>query len=279
MHYIDTHTHVNLAAFRDDFDAVIRRALENDVWMVNVGTQYSTGARAVELADRYPEGVYATVGLHPIHTSASFHDTDELGEDGTAFTSRGEVFDIEAYRKLATHPKVLAIGECGLDYFRDPSHEERGKQIEAFEAQIALANEVGKPLMLHLRSGKGGNAYRDAHAILKRTAKVRGNAHFFAGSLTDAHLFWDMGYSTSFTGVITFTHDYDEVVRAAPAERIHAETDAPYVAPKPHRGTRNEPLYVREVVARMAELRGVEEEEWRERLWENAKAFYVAGVA
>jgi TatD DNase family protein len=274
MSCIDIHTHVNLSAFRDDFDAVIRRAHAEGVWMVNVGTQIDTSRRAVELLDLYPEGVYAAVGLHPIHTSPSFHDEDEVGKDGKAFTSRGEVFDHDAYKRLALHPKVVAIGECGLDYYRDPTDDERRKQVEGFEAQIALANEVGKPLMLHLRSGAGGNAYKDAYEILRHQAKVRGNAHFFAGSLEDAKLFWDMEYSTSFTGVITFTHDYDEVVKAAPAHLIHAETDAPYVAPKPYRGTRNEPRYVREVVARMAELRGVGEEEWKGRLMENAQALF-----
>ncbi len=276
--FVDIHTHTNLAAFKDDRDAVIRRALEAHVWLVNVGTQLDTSTKAVELLDAYPEGVYATVGLHPIHTSASFHDEEELGEDGKAFTSKGEVFDPAAYKALAAHPKVVAIGECGLDYYRDPTEDEKRRQIEAFEAQIALANEVGKPLMLHLRSGKGGNAYRDAHAILARSAKVRGDAHFFAGSVDDATLFWDMGYSTSFTGVITFTHDYDEVVKTAPAELIHAETDAPYVAPKPHRGTRNEPLHVREVVARMAELRGADLVDWRGQLLQNARAFFGIAV-
>ncbi len=277
MQFIDIHTHVNLAAFREDRDAAITRALGAGVHLINVGTQLATSRAAVELAHAYPGGVYAAIGLHPIHTSASFHDTDELGEEGKAFTSRGEVFDPVAYHVLAADPKVVAVGECGLDYYRNPTDDERRRQVEAFEAQVALANEVGKPLMLHLRSGKGGNAYRDAHAILKRSAKVRGNSHFFAGSLDDARLFWDMGYSTSFTGVITFTSDYDEVIRAAPADLIHAETDAPYVAPKPHRGTRNEPLYVVEVVQRMAMLRGVAEAAWGEQLARNAQELF--GIA
>lgn len=269
MHYVDIHTHTNLAAFKNDAGEVIRCALENNVWMINVGTQLSTSKRAVELLDKHPEGVYATVGLHPIHTSASFHDEDEVGE-GNGFNSHGEVFDHDAYKKLAAHPKVVAIGECGLDYFRDPTEEEKKKQIEAFEAQIALANEINKPLMLHLRSGKGGNAYKDALDILKRQAKVHGNSHFFAGDREDAEAFWDMGYSTSFTGVITFTDDYDEIVKAAPKDLIHAETDAPYVAPKPYRGQRNEPLYVREVVARMVELRKVSPEDQAYQLMKNA---------
>ena len=248
MKYIDIHTHVNLSAFCEDEDEAIARAHDVGVGLINVGTMQKTSERAVAIASRHAHGVWATVGLHPVHTSASFHDEGEIGEDGKAFTSKGEVFDYDVYKILAQHEKVVAIGECGLDYYRNPTAEEKKKQVEAFVAQIALANDVQKPLMLHLRSGSGGNAYRDAHVILKEHARVRGNAHFFAGSVEDAKLFWDMGYSTSFTGVLTFTHDYDAVVRVAPQDLIHAETDAPYVAPVPHRGTRNEPAYVKGVV-------------------------------
>jgi TatD DNase family protein len=172
---------------------------------------------------------------------------------------------------------VVAIGECGLDYFREPTDEVRKKQVEVFEMQIALANEVGKPLMLHLRSGPGGNAYKDAADILKRQAKVKGNSHFFAGSLDDARAFWDMGYSTSFTGVITFARDYDEVISRAPADLIHAETDAPYVAPKPYRGTRNEPLHVVEVVKKIAEIRNQNEDGVRKQLIDNARDMFLGG--
>jgi TatD DNase family protein len=273
--YIDVHTHANLAAYRDDHTEVMRRALEAGVWMVNVGTQYDTSKRAVELIDEFQEGVYATVGLHPVHTSPSYHDEDEIGEEGKAFTSRGEVFDSEAYKKLAQHPKVVAIGECGLDYYRVLDPEAHKKQIEVFEMHIALANEIKKPLMLHLRSGKGGNAYKDAQRILKAQAKVLGNSHFFAGSLEDAKVFWNMGYSTSFTGVITFARDYDEVVREAPAELLHTETDAPYVTPVPHRGERNEPVYVIEVVKKMAEIRGTTLEVQRAQLIENARIMFI----
>jgi TatD DNase family protein len=274
MHYIDIHTHVNLAAFCKDEDAAIARAHEAGVGLINVGTMHHTSSHAVAITERYECGVWAAVGLHPVHTSASFHDPEEIGEGEKGFTSKGEVFDYAAYTTLARHEKVVAIGECGLDYYRDPTDEERKRQIEAFEQQIALANDVGKPLMLHLRSGKGGNAYKDAYAILKQQARVRGNAHFFAGSIEDAKLFWNMGYSTSFTGVLTFTHDYDDVVRAAPHDLIHTETDAPYVAPVPHRGQRNEPAYVVEVVQTQAALRGVAPEAWAAQLRENAKEMF-----
>ena len=269
MRYVDIHTHANLAAFKDDYDAVIRRALDAGVGMFNVGTELTTSKRAVEFLDLYPEGVYATVGLHPNHAGPSHHDTDE-----SESRSEEDGFDYEAYKKLASHPKVVAIGECGLDYFRTTEPELHTKQIEIFEQHSALANELNKPLMLHLRSGEGGNAYKDAQEILKRQAKVRGNSHFFAGSLEDARGFWDMGYSTSFTGVLTFARSYDEVVREAPADLIHAETDAPYVAPVPHRGERNEPLYVIEVVKKMAELRGVSEDEYAAHLMKNAQGMF-----
>lgn len=273
--FFDIHTHVNLAAFKDDWQEVSKRALEAGVGFINIGTQVDTAKRAVELAHSFPEGVYACVGLHPVHTAKSYHDPQEFTDVEKGFTSRGEVFDRVAYLEMARDPKVVAIGECGLDYFRvDP--ETKSLQEKAFIEQIELANEVGKPLMLHIRSGEGGgmNAYRDAYEILKTHAKVRGNVHFFAGTYEDAKPFWDMGYTTSFTGVITFARNYDEVIKAAPIEMLHAETDAPYVTPVPYRGKRNEPVYVIEVVKKLAEIRGEREENIQVRLQENARLLF-----
>jgi TatD DNase family protein len=271
--YIDIHTHLNLAAFKDDWREVIARAHEAGVALVNVGTQHDTAQRAVAIAREYEHGVYATIGLHPVHTSKSYHDPQEFTDVEKGFTSRGEQFDAATYKEMANDTNVVAVGECGLDYYRmEP--ETKGRQTEAFIEQIALANTLNKPLMLHIRSGEGGNAYRDAYEIIKTHARVRGNLHFFAGSYEDAKLFWDMGYSTSFTGVITFARNYDEVVRSAPINLIHAETDAPYVTPVPHRGTRNEPLRVIEVVRRIAEIRGEEAESVRIQLLKNAEKLF-----
>src|ERR1017187_9245242 len=149
--YIDIHSHVNFTAFDADRDEVIRRALDNDTWVMNVGTQIDTSRKAVEMANQYEEGVYAIIGLHPIHTGASFHDAKELGVGGKEFTSRGENFDKESYRKLLADPKVVAIGECGLDYYRC-TEESISKQKKAFIEQIEIANEFKKPLMLHIRN-------------------------------------------------------------------------------------------------------------------------------
>ena len=274
--YIDIHTHVNLAAFKDDWREVSNRAHDAGVAFINVGTQVDTAKRAVEMAHGYVEGVYAVVGLHPVHTAKSYHDAQEFTDMEKGFTSRGEVFDRAAYLEMAHDPKVVAIGECGLDYFRVEG-DTKALQEKAFIEQIELANEVGKPLMLHIRSGKDHNAYKDAYEILKTHAKVRGNVHFFAGTYEDAKPFWEMGYSTSFTGVITFARDYDEVIKAAPLEMLHVETDAPYVAPLPYRGKRNEPVYVIEMVRKLAEIRGEDEEGVRTQLLLNARSIFGIG--
>lgn len=274
--YIDIHSHVNFKAFDTDRDEVIGRALDNDTWVINVGTQIDTSRKAVEIANQYEEGVYAIIGLHPIHTGASYHDEKELGEGGAEFTSRGEVFDREKYLELLRDPKVLAVGECGLDYFRC-TEESIDKQKKAFLDQIEIANEVGKPLMLHIRNNPNNHdfdAYADAFDILKQHAQVKGDVHFFAGNLKTAKAFIDFGFTLSFTGVITFTHDYDEVIRNTPLNMIMSETDSPYVTPVPYRGKRNEPVYISEVVKKIAEIKGLPEIEVAEAIIANAKRVF-----
>jgi len=281
--YIDTHAHVNINAFKEDAEAVISKCKEEGVMMINVGTQQDTSKRAVELAEKY-NNCYAIVGLHPVHTSASYHDESELGEKMKAFTSRGEEFDIDYYRNLAKSNKVVAIGECGLDYYR-LEKDTKAVQEKAFIEQIELANELGLPLMIHTRDAKGnsasakadagvGNVYDDTYEILKAHAKVRGNVHFYAGNYEQAKKFFDIGFSVSFTGVITFAKDYEEVVRNAPLDMIHGETDCPYVAPIPYRGQRCEPWMVQEVYKKIASIRGEDEELVRAQLVENARHLY-----
>jgi TatD DNase family protein len=152
MKYFDAHTHVNFVAYDGDREETIQRSEEHGVGMNVVGTQYDTSKSAVELAEKY-EHVYATIGLHPIHTSKSYHDEQELGEGGKEFTSRGEQFDISNYEKLAHSKKVVAIGECGLDYYR-VDKKTKDVQVKAFVEQIELANRLQKPLMLHIRNAK-----------------------------------------------------------------------------------------------------------------------------
>ncbi len=267
MKYFDAHTHVQFVAFKDDAAEVIARAKEQEVGMNVVGTQYDTSAAAVALAETFDD-TYATIGLHPIHTSKSYHDEKELGEGGKEFTSRGEQFDIAAYEALAQSKKVIAIGECGLDYYRLDEATKK-IQIENFVAQIDFANKLGKPLMLHIRQ-----AYADALELLKTHAKVVGDVHFFAGDWDIAKQFLDLGFTLSFTGVVTFTHDYDEVVKNTPLDMILTETDAPYVTPVPYRGKRNEPMYIPDIVKKIAEIKGVEREVLREQILRNTERVF-----
>jgi TatD DNase family protein len=267
--YFDIHSHLNFAAYDADRAEAVQRMNEANVGTITVGTQFETSKSAIELAEQH-ENIYATVGLHPIHTGPSHHDESELGGNGKAFTSKGEIPDMSSYKELATHSKVVAIGEVGLDYFH---HDENTAelQVTTFNSMIDLANEVKKPLMLHLRNGSGRSAYVDAFEILKNRSKVTGNLHFFAGSIDEAKPFLDLGYTFSFTGVVTFARQYAEIIKYLPLDRIMSETDAPYVSPIPYRGKRNEPAYVVEVVKKLAEIKGIEVEEMAEVIRENVK--------
>lgn len=276
--YIDIHSHVNFKAFDADREELIESTVAAGTWMMNVGTQKDTSQFAVDLAHKFDTGVYAAIALHPIHTSASHHDEQELGGEGKAFTSRGEIFDPEFYETLGRDPKVLAIGECGLDYYRITDHETRIME-DTFRKHIEVALTLDKPLMLHIRSGSDKSAYKDAAAILKsyfvnHGSRLRGDVHFFAGSWEEARWFLDLGFTLSFTGVITFTHDYDEVVKNIPLDMILSETDCPYVTPVPHRGKRNEPMYVEEVVKKIADIRGEDQEKVRLQILANAKRVF-----
>lgn len=275
--YIDIHAHTNFVAFDADRDHVIRRALDSGTWMINVGTKADTSRRAVEIAEKYGEGVYAIVGLHPIHVNPSHHDSDESGAEGRVVETTGEDFDPSFYRDLIRQGggAVVGIGECGLDYFRPLTTEERDRQVNAFRAQIEFALELDLPLMLHIRSGEGQSAYRDALDILNEYKvhagdKLRGDAHFFAGSLAEAREFVDLGFYLSFTGVITFAPSYRELVRNVPHDRIMSETDCPYVAPVPHRGKRCEPVFVQEVAHKIASIKDMPIEECKKALVDNA---------
>lgn len=288
--YIDIHCHVNFKMFKEDGDVVIRRALEADTWLVNVGSQYTTSKRAVEIANKYSEGVYACIGLHPIHLEESFHDSEEIGPsfaeatDGqgvNGFFSHAEVFDKEKYLELAKDPKVVAIGECGLDYFHmDEASIE--KQKKAFITQIEFANEVGKPLMLHIRNNPedtSRNAYLDTCELLKKYAKVKGVSHFFAGSVEDMKRFVALGYYVSFAGPITFKPnlkicDYIKVIQETPLNMILTDTDSPYVAPMPYRGKRNEPSYVCEIIKKIAEIKKLPEQDVAKAIIANAKRLF-----
>lgn len=267
LKYIDTHAHLNLEQFDEEREAVFLKCAEEGVGMNNVGTHKATSKLAVELANQY-DHAWAIVGLHP--ASIAINGSDIKHE------SPETEFDYSFYKALAEDKRTVGIGECGFDYWHN-SDDTYEQQREVFLAQVALANEVNKPLMLHLRNskdGQGRNAYNDALEILKSEAKVLGNSHFYAGTIEQAQKFFDIGYTISFTGVITFAKPYEELVKFAPLDMIHGETDCPYVAPTPYRGQRCEPWMVQEVYKKIAEYKQLDEEEVREQLLQNAKNLY-----
>lgn len=287
--FFDAHTHVQFHAFAGDRREVIQRALQAGVWLVNVGTQIDTSRGAVEIAREYPEGVYAAVGLHPIHTSKSFHDAKELGDgpEARGFVSRGEEFNYRRYKELAMDSKTVAIGECGLDYYRLEDESAKRRQKEAFLEQIRLAKETDKPLMIHCRG-----AFSDLIDMLYASRSLLRNSpgavHFFTGTAEDARKLLDMGFVFTFGGAITFPSkttrppagmhwfeaDARQVIKILPLSAILSETDAPYVSPVPHRGKRNEPAYVVEVVRKLAELKGMALEEMAKATFDNAKRIF-----
>jgi TatD DNase family protein len=275
MKYIDIHSHLNFNVFENDLDQVISRMQENDLFCINIGTKLATSKRAIELSNQY-DNMYSIVGLHPIHVNPSFHDVDEIGTETKPFKSSGEDFNAQDYLELIKNKKVVGIGECGLDYYHA---DKMGQEIilrqkENFEKQINFAIENDLPIMIHCR-----DAYDDVLDILKKFktkagSKLRGNIHFYAGTIEQAKQFLHLDFDISFTGVITFAKQYKELVKFVPLDRIHSETDCPYVAPIPFRGQRNEPSFSIEVVKKIAEIKNEDFEKVRTNLIQNARRLF-----
>lgn len=262
--YFDVHSHVTFKDYDTDLDEVLARMKEHEVGTITVGVDKATSEEAITFADKH-KGFFATIGLHP-------NDTPN------------ESFDAPAFTEMVKHPKVVGIGECGLDYFRLESsvqsvEKEKKRQREVFEGQIDFAVTHLKPLMLHCRPSKGSmDAYEDALDILESyKGSVAGNAHFFVGNVPVARRFYELDFTTSFTGVLTFARDYDEVVRFAPVDMMLTETDSPYASPDPFRGKRNEPSYVRFVVSAIAQITGLPEDKLKEQIVENAVRVFGLG--
>lgn len=284
---IDTHAHVNFNVYAEDGDEVIRRALKKEIWMINVGSQWSTSRRAIEIAQKYPQGVFAAIGLHPIHLKEQKikEEIDPLEE--FEFETRPENFNYEEYKKLALNSKVVAIGEVGLDYYHLPKENreverEKQKQKENFIKHLELAKKINKPIIIHCRE-----AHEDVLGILRNfynnnspqpsfvsRGGARGVIHSFGGRWSQAEEYFKLGFLIGLNGLITFARDYDKVIKAVPLERLLLETDCPYLTPIPHRGQRNEPAYVKFVAEKIAEIKNVSFEEVARITTENAKRLF-----
>lgn len=282
---IDTHAHLDYPDFENDLPAVIDAARAAGVErLVTIGTGVESSRRAVALAEQFPN-VFAVVGLHPTHV-------DQESSDWLA-----------AIRELATHPKVAAIGETGLDYHRLPSENlasapaisalqaevavdaeasivdgaYKAAQAEAFEAQLELAAEFGLNVVIHQR-----DAWADTLAILKNfNGKLRGVFHCFGNTPEQAREILALGHLVSFTGIVTFKNAalVREVAGAIPLDAFMVETDCPYLAPVPHRGQRCEPAHTRLVAEKIAEVRGVTLEALAAATTRTAESFFRLGAS
>jgi TatD DNase family protein len=267
-HLIDTHSHLDDKIYEKDLAVVIKQALADDIWIVTVGSDYASSVRAVNIAERYPTGVYAAVGFHPRKVSQGPIDVDKL-------------MDLEKFFQLANHPKVVAIGETGLDFHSlpdirtklDRQQAERIKenQKKVLSRFLQLSSELRLPLMLHCRE-----AHDELLAMLERwdrtsrTAGVRGIIHHFSGSWKAAKRYFDLDFMISATGLLTYGAYRSDVFRKAPLDRIVIESDCPHLCAVPWSHRRCEPTYLETVAISLAGLRRLPLEEVSRATTENA---------
>ncbi len=269
---IDTHSHLQFNAFKEDAGEVIKRTLAESIWMINVGTKYETSKNAVELAQKYQEGVYAAVGLHPIYAAAEFMKVKTDPDEGE-FLIKEQEFDKEKYAQLATSKKVVAIGEVGLDYYYKPKTTEKlrlfkEKQKQVFLQQLDLAKELNLPVILHCRV-----AHDDVIEILKTQHIKGGVIHCFTGSQEQAQKYMDMGFRIGINGII-FKLNLDEVVKSVPLEKMLVETDCPYLTPLLEGNKRNEPIFIKHTIQKIAELKNISFQEVADATTQNAKTLF-----
>jgi TatD DNase family protein len=248
----DSHAHLQLSQFDKDREEVIKRTEENNVWVVNVGDNFVNSKKGIELSKKYTN-FFSSIGLHP---------------------NEKEEFNKEKYIPLLKEKKVVAIGECGLDYFRLKNEIEREKQKINFIKQIELSEEYNKPIILHIRSKENFDAYEEIIKIIKKFNNLKGIVHFFSADWNIAQEFLKLNFFISFSGIITFTKQYDEVISKIPNDKILSETDCPFASPEPFRGKRNEPIFVQYVIQRIAEIKEMKMEEMAENIFKNTKKIF-----
>lgn len=244
----DTHAHLNFEEFKNDYREVISSAFKNNVkTLIIPSSNLETSKKAIEIAEKYDTGVYAAVGLHPIH-------------------AKDEEFIEEEFLKMVQNKKVVAVGETGLDNYYDSSNSELQKEV--LRAHINLAQKYNKPLILHSR-----DAGEDLLSVLMEgRADACGVVHCFEEDWPFAKVVLDMGLYLSFNGLITFTKKQKtiDVIQNAPLDRLLIETDSPWLTPEPYRGKRNEPVFVIEVAKKIAEIKKISIEEVVEQTSQNA---------
>jgi len=276
---IDTHAHLNFAAFDKDRKEIIEKCLRNDIWIINIGTNYETSKKAVEIAQKYEKGVYASIGLHPINLDTSLVKIKVDEQEGEYFEKR---FDYEKYKNLANSKKVVAIGEIGFDYYWKPKTTKKKelfkqKQKELFLKELELAQELNLPVIFHCRV-----AHQDLIEVLKSkfqnpNSKVRGMMHGFVGTTEQLKEYLDMDFYIGFNGIIFKKIegvDFEENIKITPLDRILIETDCPYLTPPNFLEERNNPLGVKYIVEKIVKIKNVSFDKIAEITTENAKTLF-----
>lgn len=277
---IDTHAHLNFAAFKADLDETIKKSLGNKVWLINVGTNYQTSKKAVEIAERYSEGVYAAIGLHPINLDTGLVKMKIDEKEGENFEKE---FDYQKYKEIAQSEKVKAIGEIGLDYYWRPKTAKKKelfkqRQKELLLKQLELAKELNLPIIFHCRLAHDDlinfiNNYTPDERLIQR-----GVIHGFVGTIEHLEKYLEMGLCIGFNGIIFKNIEgvnFEENIKKTPLDRILIETDCPYLTPPPIENQRNEPLYVKYVVEKIAKVKNLSCEEIAKITAENAKKLFT----
>ncbi len=274
---IDTHAHLNFAAFDKDRKEVIKRCLDNNIWVVNIGTNLETSRKAVAIAENYKEGVLASVGLHPINLETGLVKIKIDPKEGKHFEVN---FDYGQYKKLASSEKVVAIGEIGFDYYWKPKTKRKKelfkqRQKELLYQELSLAKELNLPVIFHCRM-----AHQDLIEFLRQSSKVfpeRAVAHSFVGGINELKDFLNLGFYIGFNGIIYKNIEgvnFKEAIRYTPLERILVETDCPYLIPPEVKKERNEPVFVKYIAQTIADVKKISLGELADVTTKNAKKLF-----
>jgi TatD DNase family protein len=261
----DTHTHLNFFEFDKDRDELIKKLIDSKIGIINVGTNFKSSEKAINIANQYEE-VFASVGFHPENIAYDFFKSKECFLKEEQFLEDG--FDYEKYKELAKSKKVVAIGECGLDYYHKPKGVKGFEEIQkkVFIKQLDLAKELDLPIILHCR-----NAFDDTYEILSKR-RNKGVLHCFTGTKEDAERFTTLGFYFGINGII-FRTDMEEAIKSIPLNKILLETDSPYLSP-PMFEERNNPLSLRHTIKEISRIKGVSVKEIEEITFQNTKDLF-----
>ena len=276
---IDTHAHLNFNSFKKDWDKIIQKCLENNIWVINIGSNFVSSQRAVEIAENSPYGIFAAIGLHPINLETGLVKIKLDPEEGEHFEKE---FDAERYRKLAQSEKVVAISEIGLDYYWRPKTTKKKelfkqKQKDLLLKELNLAKELNLPVVFHCRMAHDDLIEILEFKIQNSKLKIKGVMHGFVGTAGQLREYLKMGFYIGFNGIIFKKIEginFEENIKNTPLERMLIETDCPYLSPPELEDQRNTPLNLKYIAQRIAQIKNINFDKVAEITTNNAKTLF-----